>query len=71
MLIRMENRIDRLNRLARLAAAAPLRDREQIERIIHSAKEANDTARQTAEIVRRMIDGQGSHVGISSPDSRY
>jgi hypothetical protein len=71
MLIRMENRIDRLNRLARLAAAAPLRDREQIERIIRSAKEANDTARQTAEIVRRMIDGQGSHVGISSPDSRY
>jgi hypothetical protein len=60
LLIRMENHIDWLNRLAQLAAAAPLRDREQIERIIRSAKEADDTARQTTEIVRRMIDGQDS-----------
>jgi hypothetical protein len=56
----MENRIDRLNRLAQLAATAPLHNRQQIERIIRIAKEADDTARQTAEIVRRMIDGQSS-----------
>jgi hypothetical protein len=63
MLIRMENRIDRLNRLAQLAAA-PLRDRERIERIIRSAKEADDTARQTDDRRTRLS------VGISSPDRR-
>jgi hypothetical protein len=52
----MENSIDRLNKIAELAKSAGLRDREQIERIIQMTHEADDAARQTAEIVRRMID---------------
>jgi hypothetical protein len=50
----MEHRIDRLGRLTQLAQSAPIRDRDQIERIIRMTHEADETARQTAEIIKRM-----------------
>ena len=51
----MENRFDRLSRLAELAESTSLRDREQIDRIISSVKEAATTAQQTADVLKRMM----------------
>lgn len=51
----MENRLDRLSRLAELAESTSLRDRDQINLIISSVKEAAITAQQTANVLKRMM----------------
>jgi uncharacterized protein (UPF0335 family) len=55
----MENRIDRLQKLAQLAKSALLHDREQIEWIIRLAEETDDIARQTADIMKRIMSRPG------------
>jgi hypothetical protein len=52
----MENQPDRL---AKLAESASAQDREQINRIIRSTNDATDTARKTAEIMKRMMSRAG------------
>jgi hypothetical protein len=52
----MENHMHSLSKLAQLAKSTSLRDREQIERIIQIKNEAADTARKTAEIMKRVAE---------------